>query len=213
MKYLKMIGLAAIAAVALMAITGAGTASATVFCHSTSTSCAEKWVKGTEPRFTVRPGGAGTWRTTGGEIFAKCPEGELRGEITNAGNASETVKTSVPASGLTWPGVEGCIKTITLEGGTLEVHAITGTDNGTVTVSGFRITIYNAALGGSCIYGFATGEHIGVLTASGSNSAILDINTIFLKKEGSFLCPASLNWAEEFQQVQPNGTALYVEPS
>ena len=208
MKYLKMLGLAAVATAALMAIAGAGTASATVFCHTTSSPCPEKWKAGTEPRFTVRPGTAGIWKDTSGAIAAKCPEGELRGTITNAGSATETVKTSVPASGLTWPGVEGCIKTVTLEGGTLEVHAISGTDNGTVTVSGFKITL--SILGSSCIYGFGENANFGTLTGNGSGSAILDINTLFFKKEGGIACPNDLTWTEEFTQEIPSGTALYV---
>jgi len=212
MKYLKMFVLAAVAAAALMAFVGAGTASATVLCHTTSTPCAEKWKAGTEPRFTVKPGTAGIWKDTSGTVAAKCPEGELRGTITNAGSSTETVKASVPASGLTWPGVEGCIKTVTLEGGTIEVHAISGTDNGTVTVSGFKITI--SILGSSCIYGFGSeNADLGTLTANGSGNAVLDINTLFFKKEGGIACPLDLTWAEEFTQVQPSGTGLYVEPS
>lgn len=206
-----MFGLTVVAAAALMAIGGAGTASATVFCHTTSTPCAEKWKAGTEPRFTVKSGTAGIWRDTSGGIAANCPEGELRGTITSSGSASETVKTSVPASGLTWTNVEGCIKTVTLEGGTLEVHAIEGTDNGTVTVTGVKITL--SILGASCVYGFGEHEHFGTLTGNGSGSAVLDISTYFLKKEGGVLCPADLTWAEEFQQEKPSGTGLYVEPS
>jgi hypothetical protein len=213
MKYLKTLGLAAVAAMALIAFVGAGSASATVLCDTTSTPCAEKWKVGTEPRFTVKPGTAGIWTDTSGTVVAKCPEGEIRGEITNAGSATETVKTSVEPSDFTWPGVEGCIKTITVAGGTLEIHAISGTDNGTVTASGFKITIYFEAFGISCIYGFTEGQDLGTLTASGSGSAILDINTVFFKKEGGFLCPGDLKWAEEFTQEQPSGTGLYVEPS
>ncbi|MGN6276955.1 MAG: hypothetical protein ACTHNP_13645 [Solirubrobacterales bacterium] len=211
MKYLQMIGLTAIAAAALMGVAGAGTASATVLCHSTSTPCGEKWKAGTEPRFIVKPGTAGIWRDTSGGIAANCPEGELRGTITNAGSSTETVKASIPASGLTWKNVEGCIATNTLEGGTIEVHAISGSDNGTVTVSGVKITI--SILGASCIYGFGEHENFGTLTASGSGSAVLDINTFFLKKEGGVLCPSQLTWAEEFEQEKPSGTPLYVEPS
>jgi hypothetical protein len=211
MKYLKMLGLAAVAATALMAVAGAGTASATVLCHSTSTPCSEKWKAGTEPRFIVKPGTAGIWRDTAGGIAAECPKGELRAEITNAGSETETVKASIPASGLTWENVEGCIKTVTLEGGTIEVHTISGSDNGTVTVSGVRVTISISGL--SCIYSFGANEHFGTLTASGSGNAILDIDTYFLKKEGGFLCPSDLTWAEEFEQEVPSGTPLYVEPS
>lgn len=211
MRYMKMLGLAAVAAAAMMAFVGAGSASATVLCHSESTPCTEKWKAGTEPRFIVRPGGAGIWTTTSGTVVAKCPEGEIRGEITNAGSSTETVKTSVAPSGFTWPGVEGCIKTVTLEGGSLEIHAIAGSSNGTVTVSGFKITI--SITGNSCVYGFGNGEHWGTLTSSGTGDAVLDINTAFIKKEGSFLCPSSLKWTEEFTQERPIGTALRVEPS
>jgi len=208
MKYIKMIGLAAVAVAAMMAIAGTGTASATVFCHTTSSPCPEKWKLGTEPRFIVKPGTAGIWNDTSGGIAAKCPEGELRGTITSAGSSTETVKISVPGSGLIWKSVEGCIETKTLEGGTLEVHAISGTDNGTVTVTGFKITI--SILGSSCIYGFGVGQTLGTLTGNGSGTAVLDIKTNFVKKEGGFICPTDLNWAEEFTQEKPSGTGLYV---
>ena len=214
MKYFKMFGLAAVAAMALMAFAGAGTASATVLCSTNSVPCGagQKWPTGTELRFTVKPGGAGLWTETSGELFAKCPEGEIRGKTTNTGSATETVNTSVEASGFTWPSVEGCIKTVTTEGGTLEIHTSEGTSNGTVTVSGFKIT-FNTIFFGSCTYGFGTGADFGTLTANGSGSAILDINTVFFKKEGGFFCPESLKWTEEFTQEKPSGTALYVKSS
>lgn len=208
MKYVKMIGLAALAVAALMAIAGTGTASATVFCHTTSSPCPEKWKVGSEPRFSVKPGTAGIWGDTSGAVAAKCPEGELRGTITSAGSATETVKISVPASGLTWKSVEGCIKTETLEGGTLEVHAISGTDDGSVTVSGFKITI--SILGANCVYGFGLNQNLGTLTGNASGKAVLDIKTNFIKKEGGFTCPMDLNWAEEFTLEQPSNTGLYV---
>jgi len=208
MRYLKTIGLAAIAVAALMAVAGTGTASATVFCHTTSSPCPEKWKLGAEPRFIVKPGTAGIWNDTSGGIAAKCPEGELRGTITSAGSATETVKITVPGSGLVWKSVEGCIETKTLEGGTLEIHAISGTDNGSVTVTGFKITI--SILGSSCIYGFGVNANLGTLTGNGSGTAVLDIKTNFVKKEGGIICPTDLNWAEEFTQEKPSGTGLYV---
>jgi hypothetical protein len=212
MKHLKMLGLVAVAATALMAFLGAGTASATVFCSTNASPCpaGQKWPTGTEPRFIVRPGGAGIWKDTSGNVLAECPEGEIRGKITNSGSATETVTTSVEASGFTWANTGTCFSTTTIKGGTLEYHAIEGTNNGTVTVSGIEITINNP-LFGSCVYGFGTG-HLGRLTASGSGSAILDIETIFSKKSG-FTCPADLVWTEEFIQERPSGTALYVKPS
>jgi hypothetical protein len=211
MKYLKMLGLAVVAAAALMAIAGAGPASATVFCHSTASPCPQKWATGTEPRFTVTTGTAGIWTTTSGEVVAKCTEGEIRATMTNSGGATETIKETVAATGLTWPSVSGCIKTVTVKGGTLEFHTIAGTDNGTITVSGVEITI--EILGSSCVYGFGTNEHLGTLTGNGSGKAVFDISTLFIKKSGSFICPEDLKWSESFTQTSPSGTALFVGTS
>jgi hypothetical protein len=50
MKHLKMLGLAALAAAALTALIGAGTASATVLCKNNlnTTTCSEKYPAGTK---------------------------------------------------------------------------------------------------------------------------------------------------------------------
>jgi len=210
MKCLKMLGLAAVAAAALMAIAGVGTASATVLCQTTTTSCSKKWESGTQLDFHVRAGTVGRWGNTSGETLVECTEGLLQGK-PSAGSGSETVKMSVGASEFNWN--SGCsgVQTKTLEGGTIEIHNITGTDNGTVTITGFTFT--TTLFGATCTYGFLEATDLGVLTGSGTGDAILDISTSFSKKEGSFLCPLSLNWKEEFTQTGPSGTALYVEPS
>ena len=210
MNYLKMLGLAAVAAAALMAIVGASTATATVLCDSTSTPCPEneKWKVGTTVRFTVRSGTSGVWTDTSGSQIATCPEGEIQGNIAKAGSETSTVEIPVEPSHFVW---QSCIHTETLEGGTLELHTISGTDNGTVTATGFKFT--TVVNGIDCIYGFPTATTLGTLTASGEGRAVLDVKTTMVKREGSFLCPGTLNWAEEFTQTQPSSTPLYVEPS
>ncbi|MGN6276953.1 MAG: hypothetical protein ACTHNP_13635 [Solirubrobacterales bacterium] len=206
MKYLKMFGLAAVAAAALMALAGAGTASATVLCHSTSTPCAEKWGLGTTLEFTVRPGTSGVWTETGGATVATCPEGEIKGNVARVGSETSTVELSVER--FVW---KSCIHTETLENGILEIHGIAGTDNGTVTASGFKFT--TVVNGIDCVYGFPTATTLGTLTPNAEGHAVLDINTTMVKREGSIICPPSLRWTEEFTQTQPSGAALYVEPS
>lgn len=208
MKYLKMLGLAAVAAAALMAIVGVGTASATVLCHTTSTPCAEKWGLGTTVEFTVKPGTSGVWSRTNGEVVATCPEGEIKGNIAKAGSETSTVEIPVEASHFVW---KSCIETNTLEGGSLEVHTIPGTDNGTVTARGFKFTTVVAGI--NCVYGFAEAGSLGTLTASETGSSVLDINTFFIKREGSILCPSNLTWTEQFTQTAPSKTPVYVEPS
>jgi hypothetical protein len=209
MKYLKMLGLVAIAAAALMAVAGSGTASATVLCHTTSTPCAQKWAANTQVEFTLGSGSSGEWMRTGGELITTCTEGQIKGKISNAGSESATVKIPVAASDFIWP---KCTSTSeTLAGGEFEIHAIAGTDNGTVTASGFNFT--TTVTGISCSFYFPEGTIYGTLTASGSGNANIDINTVLSKKEGSFLCPSSLQWVEGFRQTAPSGTALFVEPS
>jgi hypothetical protein len=210
MKHLKMIGLAAVAVVALMAIAGAGTASATVICDTNTNPCTSKWASETQLEFHVKTGTVGKWGTTAGETLVECTEGLLKGR-PSAGGATATVKMTVPASDFNWN--SGCsgVETKTLEGGTLEIHAISGTGNGTVTATGFTFT--TTLFGSSCTYGFLTTTDMGVLTGNGTGNAVLDINTTFSKKEGSIICPTSLAWKEEFAQVLPSGTGLFVETS
>lgn len=211
MKYLKMLGLAAVAAVALMAIVGVGTASATVLCQTTTTPCSSHWATGTQLEFHVKAGTEGVWADTSGEPAVRCVEGILKG-TPSAGGALETV--TMPINGeseFNWNKGCGGIETKTLEGGKLEIHAISGTDNGTVTATGFRFT--TTFLGASCIYGFPEARDLGVLTGSATGDAVLDISSVFTKIEGSFVCPLTVTWKEEFTQTGPSGTALYVEPS
>jgi len=210
MKYVKILGLAAVAAAALMAFVGAGTASATVFCDTNTNPCSAKWAAETQLEFHVKPGTVGKWGSTAGETLVECTEGLLKGR-PSAGGATATVKMSVAASEFNWN--SGCsgVVTKTLEGGTLEIHAIAGTGNGTVTATGFTFT--TSLFGSSCTYGFLSTTDMGVLTGNGTGNAVLDINTTFSKKEGSIICPTSLSWSEEFTQVAPSGTGLYVETS
>jgi hypothetical protein len=210
MKYLKMLGLVAIAAAALMAIAGAGTASATVLCRTTSTPCAagQKWETNTQVHFTLKPGTTSEWKTTGGSLENTCTEGTIKGSISSAGSETSTVKISVSKSEWTWGGCTQAQNT--LAGGELEVHAIAGSDNGEVRATGFNFTTTIAGV--SCNYNFPESTKLGTLTSSGSGGATIDINTVLTKSGGGFLCVPSLQWIEQFTQTEP-GSGLFVEPS
>jgi opacity protein-like surface antigen len=211
MKYVKMLALAAVAATALMALAGAGTASATVLCHSAATPCPQKWPLGTETEFIVKPGTTAKW-FSGANTLMTCTGGQLKAKITNAGSSTETVKTSVAASGFSWSSCN--VTQETLEGGELETHSIAETTNGTMTMKGFAFKM-NTTQYGTCIYTAGpTSVELGTLTASKTGEATIDIIAKLTKKEGSsFLCPTTIEWWEEWTQTKPSGTALYVEPS
>jgi hypothetical protein len=207
MKHLKMLGLAAVAAMALMAVAGAGSASATVICHKAESPCSQKWGLGTEVEFIVRPETTAKW-FSGENTLLECTGGDLRGPITNAGGSSQTVTIAIET--FVWSSCN--VGNTTLETGELEIHSISGTHNGTVTLRGFTTKIETTQYG-TCVYTSGkTGIDLSDLTASGTGQAVLDIEVTLAKKEGSFLCPASIEWWEEWTQTKPSETPLFVEP-
>ncbi|MGN6255772.1 MAG: hypothetical protein ACTHO8_12440 [Solirubrobacterales bacterium] len=208
MKYLKMLGLAAVAAAALMALAGAGSASATVLCHEAKTPCPQKWSKGTEIEFTVRPGTTARWASEPTTVM-ECSSGDLKGSVTSAGSSTETVK--IPLSAFSWTNCSP-ESSSTLEAGELEVHSISGSENGVVTLKGFTDRMENTPFG-NCVYtSGSAGINLGTLTASKTGEAIIDIETTLTRKEGA-LCPLTVTWWEQWIQTKPSGTPLFVEPS
>jgi hypothetical protein len=214
MKHLKMLGLAVMAAMALMAFTGASTASATALCKTNNTPCPIEWHynTGTEIHATLDPGTTAILKTTGGAIENTCSESTVAATTENTGGAEETVKAEVivrhTAPVTTDLTFGGCTNTTdVLEGGTLEIHHIAGTMNGTLTAKGFKVTILLAGV--TCIYTAGAGIDLGTLT--GGTMATMDVNAVVNKSEGSFLCPATAIWEAKYTVTKPE--PLYVSES
>lgn len=198
MRYIKMLGLAAIAAAAVTAFLGAGSASANVLCKTTSTPC-----NSTSTTLEASLTGTARLETTSGVLLDTCTIGGVKGSIENEG-------ANIPASGkvstenLTW---SGCTKTTkTLEGGSLTVDDIAGTENGTVTATGFVVTVNT--IFGSCTYGFGSST-VDLGTLEGGTSPKLVIKTEVPKITGP--CPETSVWNATY--VITNPSPLYVEPS
>ncbi len=210
MKHAKMLALAAVAAGALMAFVGAGTASATVLCSTTTESCSEgqNWKENTVLDFTIPSGSSANLVDTGGEELDKCSTSTVKGKITNAGSSTATV--TGPVEELTWGSCTFPTKTLTL--GKLEVHKIAGTSNGTLTADGtFEVTI-NTIFFGSCIYGVTSGVDLGELTEG--NPAIFHANAVAEKFSGSnFACPSTSKWTATYTLTSPSNTTLSVSAS
>jgi hypothetical protein len=206
MKYLKTIGLAALAAMALMAF-GASTASATeLYKLTTGTPSIDTLGVGTTIDASLT--GSAILETTGGEVLNTCTGGTVHGEITNAGSATTTVNGHIDE--LTWT---GCTReTKTIANGSLEIHHITGTTNGTVTGKDSEVTI-NGIFGSSCVYGTGAGTHLGTLVgASGPHAhATLAIKATVPRTAGGFLCPSTAVWNANYTVTSPTG--LVVEAS
>lgn len=198
MKYLKMLGLAAVAAAALMAILGASTASATVICKNNlnTEKCSEPYAIGTKGTASLEKGTSLVLTDTEGESLDTCKESTVTGVLKSQGSG-------VPAlselSSLTWGGCN--FTTTTVNPGSGELTWIKGTDNGTLVTHNTQVTI-NTIFFGTCSYG--TGASLDMGTTVGGNPGSLTINTVIHKLEGSnFACPETTKLTAKYVATSP----------
>jgi hypothetical protein len=207
MKSLKMLGLAVVAAVALTALAGAGSASAAVLCKTNTNPCGSKWAAGTNLEFSLKSGTSALWKSTEGLTLKTCTNAKLTGQITSAGSGTEPVKIKVTEDSWT-----SCtVATVTLKLGEIEISNNTGTTNGTVVLKGAEFTT-NDAFFGDCSYGTAAGgTDLGTLTSSSIGDSVIDVNAQLLPVGGA--CCPDVVWQESFTITSPKETPLFVEPS
>lgn len=209
MKHLKVLGLAAIAAVALMAFLGACTASATVICKTQPTNgeCPAGWTysAGAEGEASLAAGTTAVLETTTGEALITCTELSVESVLDSAGGATATATSHVASVFYS-----GCTHTLFfLKNGSTELHWIPGTSNGTLTITNNEVTVI--IFGVSCNYGaYGTGGPITVDlgTVVGGNPASITVNSVFPKTAGGFLCPNDARFTGKFVATAP--TAAWV---
>jgi len=201
MKYVKMLGLAAVAAAALMAFVGASSASASVLCKTNVTNAcgdAWHWPSGTTIAATTETGTKAVLKTTGGAVENEC-DSTITGSTTNTGSSTETVDGNVAIAGLTWTNCK-FEPTKTVKGGLLEIHNIAGTSKGTLTASGFEVT--TTLFGISCVYKTGNGLDVGTLTEGAP--ATMDVSTVVTST--TFGCPGTANWIAKYVMESPGPT-------
>jgi hypothetical protein len=193
MKYMKMLGLVAVAAMALMAF-GAGSASATTLFKNAT----EHYPAGTT--IEASQVGSGSLKDTSGNTIVTCTGGDISGktDITSGESISGALATLK---------FTNCTSEVhTMKTGSLSITHISGTTNGTVTSIGSEVKI--TVFGTECLYGTGAGTHLGTLT--GGAPATLKVNTIVTEQEPKkFLCPDDARWEATFAVTKPN--PLYVE--
>jgi hypothetical protein len=205
MRYVKIIGLTVAAAMVLAMFVGASAASATVLCKESITSgCAaagQAYPAGTVLQRSLE---GSSVLSSNGNTLNTCTGGQFKSEITNAGGASSTV--SGPNTTINF---ENCAAVVHTESvGSLEIHHIAGTDNGTVTESG--TVTGNTIFGTNCLYESGTGKDLGQL--QGGASPTLSINiTVNEAEPKKFICPDTRQWAATFRVTAP--TPLYISAS
>lgn len=200
MKYIKMLGLAMLAAAALTAIAGASTASATVLCKVTPGAGAVC------PKGQDYPAGTAVHADNEANVilhagFADitCTASTVGGKTSNTGGAAETVKGALET--LTFTGCGSATVTV-LQKGTLEIHHISGTHDGTVTSNGAEVTV--SLFGVHCVYGTVNTD-IGRLTSTpgGASESTFDISAKIPRISGSFLCVNNAEWTGNYKVTTP----------
>jgi len=187
MKHVKMLGLLVMAAASLMAFASSASAAPTL----------------TAPKAGEEYTGTLTATLTGSALLKAGIEDTCTGSSVSGtvGTNNEThAKGSVAKTGLTFT---SCTKdTVVLAGGELTIAP-----SGTVTATGFEVTVNDTALGVSCVYGATTGLTLGTLTPG--TTAKLAISTTKLKKvSGPFFCASEGTWTANYTVTTPDTLLL-----
>lgn len=208
MKSVKILGLLAVAAAAVMAF--AGTASATILTSPTGTVYTGKIVAHSE----------GTTSLDGAFTTVSCSKSNVEGPITGHG-AGVTVKGTVEVLTFT----ECNFPVTVLKKGTLELHPMlekeeggkkvhttcpSGYCTGTLTSSGAEISIATSI--GTCVF-TTTNTGLGTVTPTNDTGghATLDIGSSPIPRTGgNFLCGSSGTWTGAYTVTQPS--TLWINP-
>ena len=194
MKYLKTIGLAAVAAMALMAFT-VGAASATTLEVNGVTQNGPVTITGKLATSTVA-----TLKTTSGSSENKCKGSHVSGTTSSYTGTSMTGSLEKAAGGsLTFEECENSV--VVHKGGTLHITHIAGTTNGTVTSSGAEVTSWSPVFETYLNCKTGTGVHLGTLTGG-----VLSINAVL---NCGFFVP-SAQWIGQYTVTTAKGENLAV---
>jgi hypothetical protein len=188
MKHLKMLGLAAIAALGLLAFVGAGTASADLYTDAGKTI---KYKTGTTVNATLASGKSASLKS-GSTTIATCTGGAVHGKTTN-----ETGTVSGNVESLTWT---GCSQTThTIANGTISI-----TSGGSVSGKGNQVTL--GVFGTSCTYGTGEGTTLGTLSSGAEPKLVINAN--IPRIAGGFLCPSTGTWEAEYIVTEPHALTV-----
>jgi hypothetical protein len=194
MKYLKMLGLAAVAAMALTAF-AAGTASATTLevggvAQNKSVSIVA----------TIKAGTSAILKDTNNATVDTCTESTVSGKTVSPFTSGNPGTIGGPVEALTF---HGCSHTTdVIKPGSLTIEWTSGT-NGSVTSVGAEVTVQSTIFGASCIAKTGIGTKIGTLTGVASGHATMDINGVIPMG----LCGDAV-WTGTYTVTSPTGLGV-----
>jgi hypothetical protein len=199
MKKMRMLGLCVVAAMAAMALIGAGTASATKLCSENTSPCpaGNTYGKGTSIKAQLVAGTKSVMSS--GFVTIECSESTMSGKTTSAGGGA-----GVPVTGeitsVTWKSCKtssGSSCTASSLGTPWPAEVSGSGGSGTMTVSNaggkFTCTV-------TCEYSTKSAS----VSVTGGNPAIIKANSVgFSKIGGSFLCSSSASWSGTYEVTTP----------
>lgn len=200
MKYLKLSCLV-IGAAVVVGIGWPGSASATVLCTGTEFPCGSDYPSGTtidaelETNFVIKTG----W------VTVECATGELEAATTNTGGSTSTVTAKIARLTLGNCKCGSSTAHATLKAsGTLELHDINATDNGTTTGANTNLTFLCTGVG-ACNYGTAAaGTDLGTLFAGPEPELQFAATLPRIAEDGSvFTCGSSATVAAWWDVLAP----------
>jgi len=200
MKHLKTLGLAAVAAAALMAFIGASSASATVLCQTTPNAegkCPTGWAYTGELHAitTEKPKLTTTFKTV------ECDESTVMGFPEGEGGASSSLR--IPLSALTFTGHCNCT-VIPTTAGNLEINVNGDSGNGTLASNNATVTVSCSTIFGTVHCDYVTNEHdLGTLV--GGVSATISITVKIEEENTSALCDSEATWHANYRFTTPSG--------
>ena len=213
MKYLKMLGLAAVAAAALMAFVGAGTASANgILCSTLTNPCTSPWPVGTVLDFSLKPGTSANLTTTEGTTIDTCTGSTVQGELTqNSAKVATGKNTAITWTNCTSP-------TTTTKLGKLKITNVPGTYNGTVIADELIEVTIEPAFFGHCLYGVEPGTVLGTVNEGIGTGVVFTANAVAKLlgtpsgSERTCFAPETARWKAEYVLTSPSKTTFAVSP-
>lgn len=199
MKYLKMLGLAAVAAMAVAAFAGASTASATVCTEGTTTSpCGS----GHTPYSgsIVAKLVPGTSAVLEGTLKVSCSESEVAGTTNSAGEGKLT--------SVTFKKCSNC-PTVTSENLPWTAKATGSGGNGTMTVFNPRVLLQGCFFGAATCRATATEVNLEVI--GGKPAKVIASNEpLKIETVSGFGCGSSGSWTATYETTTPS-TGIWLE--
>jgi hypothetical protein len=203
MKQLKLFGLAAVAALGLMAMAGAGTASATELCSTNTSPCTGTvYTSGTAVSAQLKAGTTATLTNTISNVI--CQRSTTTGRTTSTGGKGLAVTGTIESLGFTEcrtaSGVSCTVRTVHIP--YAASITATGSGNGTLTVrtdgTGDPGATVECATVINCTFTTASAS----LGVTGGNPAIAKANGIALTGNG-ITCPLESHWDAEYEVTAP----------